>query len=342
MCALPFLSVQNAASILYAEGAMKQRTDTREPERARLPLVGAQISTAGGFAAVPQRAVAIEAEVVQIFNSNPRTWRTRSHDPEEMAALTTGLRRHRLPLFFHTIYLINLASPDQQLRQRSGRALADALITGALAGAAGVVTHVGSHRGEGFESAIVRVVDVTRAATETAQRSLEARGLGQTLPQLLLETSSGSGMMVGGRLQELAALLTSLPVGSGLCLDTAHLFAAGYPVHEADGLERMIEELHGHDLLGKVRLVHLNDSMTPFASKRDRHQNPGAGQIGYDGLARVVRHPALARVPFILEVPGQDGHGPDAASVALVKSMREGAPDPRGAPPPGARPTSIC
>jgi deoxyribonuclease-4 len=323
-------------SILYAESGMKQRTDTRDTEHGRLPLIGAQISTAGGFGPVPERAVAIDAETVQIFNSNPRTWRTRLHGPEEIASLTAGLRRRRLPLFFHTIYLINLASPDELLLQRSRQALAEALVTGALAGAAGVVTHVGSHRGEGFENAAARVVDATRTAMETAQGSLEAAGRDRTLPPLLLETSAGSGRMVGGRLQELAALLASLPVGSGLCLDTAHLFAAGYPVHEADGLEHIIEELREHDLLCKVRLIHLNDSTTPFASRRDRHQNPGEGQIGYDGLARVVRHPALARIPFILEVPGLEGHGPDAASVAVVKSMREGASDPRGAPVLGA------
>ena len=311
---------------------MKQPTHTRDTERGRLPLIGAQISTAGGLGPVPERAVAIGAEAVQIFNSNPRTWRTRQHGPEEMATFTAGLRQHCLPLFLHTIYLINLASPDELLRQRSRHALAEALVTGALSGAAGVVTHMGSHRGEGFEHAAARVVDATRAAMETAQGSLEAAGHDPTLPPLLLETSAGSGGMVGGRLPELAALLAPLPVGSGLCLDTAHLFAAGYPVHEADGLEYVIEELGERDLLCKVRLIHLNDSTTPFASRRDRHQNPGDGQIGYDGLARVVRHPALARIPFILEVPGLEGHGPDAASVAVVKSMREAASDLRGAP----------
>jgi deoxyribonuclease IV len=315
---------------------MKQRTDTRDTERGRLPLIGAQISTAGGFGPVPERAVAIDAEAVQIFNSNPRTWRTRLYSPDEIATLTAGLRQHRLPLFLHTIYLINLASPDEPLRQRSRQALAEALVIGALAGAAGVVTHVGSHWGEGFENAAARVVNVTRTAMEAAQGSLEAVGHDRSLPPLLLETSAGSGRTVGGRLQELAALLASLPLGSGLCLDTAHLFAAGYPVHEADGLEHMIEELRERDLLCKVRLIHLNDSTTPFASKLDRHENPGEGQIGYDGLARVVRHPALARIPFILEVPGLEGHGPDTASVAVVKSMREGASDPRGAPVLGA------
>ncbi len=133
---------------------------------------------------------------------------------------------------------------------------------------------------------------------------------------------------MGGRLEELAELLASLPPSCGLCLDTAHLFAAGYAVHTADGLEHLVEELGERGLLSSVGLIHLNDSKTPFASTRDRHENPGDGHIGFAGLARVVRHPAFAAVPFVLEVPGPDGHGPDAASLALVKPMREGAARP--------------
>lgn len=312
------------------------QTGCGDPATRGLPLIGAHLRTAGGFAPVPERALAIGAEAVQIFSSNPRTWRARLPLPEEMTALTDGLRQHSLPLFLHTIYLINLASPDEQLRQRSGEALAEALILGALAGAAGVVTHVGSHRGEGFAAAARWVVGAVRAAIDRADKGLETLDHRQTLPPLLLETSAGSGGTVGGRLEELARLLASLPPSCGLCLDTAHLFAAGYAVHTAPGLERLVQELVERGLLASVGLIHLNDSKTPFGSARDRHENPGEGHIGFAGLTGVVRHPALAAVPFVLEVPGSDGHGPDAANVALVKLMREGAADPREAPAPAA------
>ena len=312
------------------------RNDDRGSRAGGLPLVGAQIRTTGGFARVPERALAIGAEAVQIFNSNPRTWRTRLPQPNEMTALTDGLRQHRLPLFLHTIYLINLASPDEQLRQRSSQALAEALIFGALAAADGVVTHVGSHRGEGFAAAAGWVNDNVRAAMDLARKALETGVPERTLPSLLLETGAGSGATVGGRLEELAELMSSLPPNCGLCLDTAHLFAAGYAVHTGSGLERLVEELIERGLLASVGLIHLNDSKTPFASNRDRHENPGEGRIGFAGLARVVRHPAFAAIPFVLEVPGSDGHGPDAATVALVKLMREGAADPREAPVPAA------
>jgi deoxyribonuclease-4 len=310
---------------------MKEQSETggqarRYARNGKTPRIGAQISTAGGFGPVPERAAAIGAEAVQIFSSNPRTWQIRSIDPEVISAFASDLRERSLPLFFHTIYLINLASPDDELRRLSGKALAHALALGALAEAAGVVTHVGSHRGEGFERGCERVADIIHKALEIARDSLAAQGHKPALPPLLLETGAGAGAVVGSRLEELATLLATLPSGLGICLDTAHLFAAGYPVHEAGGLDSLIDELRDRGLYRSVGLVHLNDSTAPFASNRDRHENPGEGQIGYEGLARVVRHPALAHIPFVLEVPGADGHGPDAASLDVVKSMRAGEP----------------
>jgi len=322
----------------------RSRADGPTHRRRRLPLIGAQISTAGGFAPVPGRAVAIGAQAVQIFSSNPRTWQTRTADAEEMAALVAGLRRHRLPLFFHTIYLINLASPDEPLRLRSAQSLAHALVTGARAGAAGVVTHVGSHKGDGPHAALCRVVETVGMAVAQAHASLAAQKETQPLPPLLLETGAGAGTIVGGRLEELAALVVALNVDGaassaarsrpksltvGVCLDTAHMFAAGYPLHEEDGLDAMIDELRTLGLLPRVGLVHLNDSGAEFASNRDRHADPGEGLIGYESLGRVVRHPALSHIPFVLETPGADGHGPDAGNIAVVKAMRAGVPAPR-------------
>jgi deoxyribonuclease-4 len=279
--------------------------------------------------------VEIGAEAVQIFNTNPRIWRPRVPAPGEIEAFAAGLRERRLPLFFHSTYLINLASPDEGLRRRSSEALALALTTGAQAGAKAVVTHVGSHRGEAVQEAERRVVRSILGAVAVAERSLATIGA-FALPALLLETGTGAGTMLGGRLEELATLLSleeadglagRLPLG--VCIDTAHLFAAGYAVHEEGGLDGLITRLLSLGLLERIGLVHLNDSKTPFGSKRDQHENLGEGLIGYDGLARVVRHPALAGVPLVLEVPGADGHGPDLANLALAKSMRvgESAPD---------------
>lgn len=316
------------------------------------PLIGAHISAAGDLAQVPARAQAIGAEAVQLFSSNPRTWRADAPNPEALSKLGGSLRALHLPLFFHTVYLVNLASPDAWLRRRSALAVAHALVAGALAGAAGVVTHVGSHRGEGFAQALPWIEAALRTATDAAARDLsdlQPFDAG-SLPWLLLETGAGSGATVGHTLEELAVLLapfeltgragaertgaattqrTGFPLG--LCLDTAHVFAAGYPVHEPAGLEAFVAELEDRRLLGRVHLVHLNDSKVPFACNRDRHADPGQGELGYAGLSRVVGHQALAHLPFILETPGHDGHGPGAAEIALVKSMRTAVPDRQGA-----------
>jgi deoxyribonuclease-4 len=294
------------------------------PTSQNSPLIGAQIKTAGGFFLVPQRAVDVGAEVVQIFHSNPRTWRPKPYDPEEIAALRSGLDEHALVLFLHTIYLINLASPDEELRGKSSEALAEALFVGAAAGASGVVTHVGSHRGEGFEPACAWVADTVRGARESALERLHTMSLEPSLPELLLESSAGSGNTMGRDLAQLQVMVESLSPGCGLCLDTAHLFASGLPVHTEEGLERVVAELRERALLDRVGLIHLNDSRTAFASGRDHHDNLGEGQIGFAALARVVRHPAFQKIPFVLEVPGAEGHGPDLIS---LQSMRAGAAD---------------
>ena len=294
------------------------------------PLIGAQTSTAGGFVLVPERAHKLGAEAVQVFSSNPRQWPTAEPSSSTLREFVAGLRAYRLPLFLHAIYLINLAAPDDALWQRSLEALASSLVLGALTGAEGVVTHIGSHRGEGADWGRVRVVDAIGRALRLAERSLAASdGGGATLPPLLLETGVGAGNTLGGTLDEIAGLLVESaaaePNGSlGLCIDTAHLFASGYALHEPEGLELLVVELDRLGLLPRLRLVHLNDSSKPFGSRRDQHENPGAGCIGYKGLAGVVRHPALARVPFVLETPGLDGHGPDVANLVVVKAMRAG------------------
>jgi deoxyribonuclease-4 len=286
--------------------------------------------------------VDIGAEAVQLFNTNPRVWRPRIPAEGEMEIFAAGLRAHRLRLFFHSPYLINLASPDAELRRRSWEALAFSLSSGALAGAEAVVVHVGSHRGEAAQ-AERRVVRSIARAVRHAERVLASGPQGgpdgAVLPALLLETGSGGGNTIGGRLEDLLTLLSleeeeglgrELPLG--ICIDTAHLFAAGYAVHQEEGLEDLVGRLGTLGLLERVRLVHLNDSRTPLGAKRDQHENLGQGLIGYDGLARVVRHPSLIRLPFILEVPGIEGHGPDAVNIAVAKSMRRGETDPARTP----------
>ena len=181
-------------------------------------------------------------------------------------------------------------------------------MVGALTGAAGVVTHIGSHRGDGFRAALPRIRAAVQAATDLARESLAAEGQRRKpCPRSFWRTAPVRAIPWAVVWRNWRPSSPTLPPSCGLCLDTAHLFAAGYPVHTHAGLKQLVERLRRDGLLERVSLIHLNDSKTPFASGRDQHENPGAGYIGRSGLARVVRHPAFASIPFVLEVPGATG-----------------------------------
>lgn len=289
-----------------------------------LPRIGAQISTAGGLLNAVKRATDIGAEVVQVFSGNPRQWRGYAYTDEQLEAFGSALQESDLLLFVHSIYLINVAGPDPALRDRSTQALAESLAFAARTGAAGVVTHVGSHRGDGFEAALPRIREAVLCAQEAALASCGTADL----PPLLLESSAGGGDSVGRDPAELGLMLECLagsPAPVGVCLDTAHLFAAGLAVHTSSGLGSLIADLAASGCLDAVRLVHLNDSRTAFGSRSDRHENLGEGELGSAGLAMVVRHPAFRLSPFVLEVPGFDDHGPDAENMRRARAMRDGS-----------------
>lgn len=299
------------------------------------PRIGAHVSTAGGLASCLGRATALGAEAVQIFASNPRQWAAPPLPVAAVCSFGHALGTLELPLFVHSIYLVNLASPDDTLRSQSAAALAHALAFAALAGAAGVVTHVGSHRATGFEAGATRVAATVGRAAEDARRALarEFHTPSLSLPRLLLETSAGGGETLGQSPAELGWLverLAAVDLAVGVCLDTAHLFAAGYPVHTAPGVEALLQELDTRVGLGRIGLVHLNDSRSVLGSRADRHENIGEGRIGREGLAHWARHPLLRAVPFVLEVPGFKGKGPDRRN--LWRARRLGRPAPGSAP----------
>lgn len=295
-----------------------------------------------------ERALDIEAEAVQIFPSSSRRWRPYAYTPQDLMAFGQTLREADLPLFVHSIYLINLASPDPEVRRSSAAALAYALYFGTLTGARAIVSHVGSHKGQGFDAGLERVAPAVAEARDLAQESLWAArrtlaraevpaGAGEegastagmlltdSLPPLLLESSAGSKNTMGKNPAELAILLEELKgLAAGVCLDTAHLYAAGIPLHTESGLEELLALVDGLMGLERVQLLHLNDCRTAFASLHDQHSNLGEGNIGEEGLRRVVMHPALRRVPFVLEVPGIDGNGPDRENLRRASVFRQG------------------
>jgi deoxyribonuclease-4 len=185
-----------------------------------------------------------------------------------------------------------------------------------LLGASGVIFHLGSHRGAGFDQVFPQVAESVRKVVDATPADT----------WLILENSAGMGGTVGSKFQELGSIIRE--AGSPrvkVCLDTQHMFAAGYDVKTKDGLEAAMSEFDAEVGLDTLVAVHANDSKCPLAGGVDRHENIGEGHIGLDGLQNVMSHPAFSELPFLLEVPGFDNQGPDRRNVEILKALREKA-----------------
>lgn len=277
------------------------------------PLVGAHC--AGGIKAALGRAQEIGAECLQIFASAPQMWRPPSHRPEDVQAFVDGCKAAQLgPVFLHSVYLLNLASPNPEFVAKSKQSITDHMAWADKLCAEGLVIHIGSAGKEDYGGAEDRVVE----AMSEMLGSIEGNAW------LLLETCAGQGATIGRSFEELGRIIKRLDGHPrlGVCLDTCHAFAAGYPIHEEDGVERLVAELDASVGLERLRCVHANDSKGAFGSNVDRHANLGEGQIGEDAFARLLVRPELAGVPFILEVPGYDNQGPDRPNIDFMKRLR--------------------
>jgi deoxyribonuclease-4 len=276
--------------------------------------VGAQVSAAGGVSRAIERAIAIEAEAVQVFVDPNRRYPRGPLPLDELDRLRSGLRRARLPGYVHVPYLANVATTDAALLARSVEMVSRALTAAGTARLRGVVVHPGSHLGRGFDAAI----DGTVAAFAAASRAAKV-----DVP-LLIENTAGGGGHIGSRLEELRAILERLEregVRAGLCIDVQHAHAAGWDLSSAEGVERFARELGEHGLDRRIGLVHANDSGSDSGSHRDRHANPDAGTIGAQGFRSLAAVRSLARVPWILEVPGKDRSGPRRRDVRRLRRI---------------------
>jgi deoxyribonuclease-4 len=275
--------------------------------------LGAHVSTSGGIHTAIDRIEAIGGDCVQIFTQSPRTWRPTNHDPanferfkERRAEAGTG------GVLCHAVYLINLASPNDELYEKSVAALENTMEVACAIEADGVVFHVGSHQGAGFGVGLERAVPALRRALERCSETT----------WLLIENTAGAGDTIGRSIEELAALYGALDAHErlGICLDSCHLYASGYDVTTRKELDRVVAEVDEQIGLDRLRALHVNDSKTPLGSNRDRHDNIGEGLLGEE-LGVFLSHPKLQRLPAYLEVPGTDGHGPDAEQVRKLKEL---------------------
>lgn len=265
--------------------------------------LGAHVS-GGGLKGIPGKAVEIGCEGVQIFASSPRMWRPPNIKPADAEAFRTACMAAGLgPIAVHAIYIVNPAAESDQHRADTVTSLVATLKAAESLGASVVVTHLGSSKGTPKPEALDR-------SCRTFAEILEAYS-GPV--RLLFETSAGAGETMGGTFDELGMMIRTLgaPDSLGACIDTAHIFTAGYDLRTADDLERTLAAFDQHIGFKHLGAVHLNDSKAPFGSNKDRHENLGDGEIGAEALARFVQHPALGETPLYLEVPGYSKEGPD-------------------------------
>ncbi|MBI2103957.1 MAG: deoxyribonuclease IV [Candidatus Omnitrophica bacterium] len=258
--------------------------------------LGVHVPIAGGLLEAVGRAKRLRCTTMQIFSRSPRGGKTLPI-PRELAERFDAQRRAAglEPLAVHGPYIINLASPEAAVWKRSLALYRDDYARAAALGARYLVTHVGSHRGQGEPGGIARVA-------EAVSRTLD--GAAPTT-MILLENTAGSGQGLGYTFEQLAAIREAVPAKAhvGVCLDTAHLFAAGYPIQTDEGLEQTLAAFDRAVGFAHLRLIHLNDSKAPFNSRVDRHWHIGEGHIGREAFRRIVTHPRLRGIPFILETP---------------------------------------
>lgn len=284
--------------------------------------IGAHVSSAGGVQNIFERAQEIGAEAIQTFLSAPQQWRPPSITDEQLASYIEQRDAAKLPVFLHAIYLINLATDDPTKLNRGKGALKQYLKWGGQLGVEGTIFHVGSHRGDGFEAIVPRVVAAMREVLDYAGDGVK----------LIMENNAGQGGGVGTRFAELGELLKRLDNDPRVhvCLDTCHAFAMGYDLRTPQGCDAAMEEFDREIGLERLAVVHANDSKVDLGKVRDRHENIGEGFIGYEGFRAILGNAAFRDLSLLLEVPGIEGNGPDKENIDRLKRIRDevGAPGP--------------
>jgi deoxyribonuclease-4 len=252
------------------------------------------------------------AEALQFFAGSPRTFKQPSYTQEVADAFKQACADEAMPAFIHMMYLTAYGTPDESLRQRSIDAAVQTMKNAEMLGVQGVVTHMGSHKGEGLDS----VMDKLREALLTVVEPVKTT-------KLLLESAAGQGGAIGNSIDELAQIYDALGRDEriGFCLDTAHLLGAGYDITTEDGWKAVLDEFDAKIGLDKVGCFHLNDSKVELGSKKDRHENIGQGFIGEDGFTAILNEPRVKDYYGLLEVPGLDGKGPDKANLDKLREL---------------------
>ena len=273
--------------------------------------IGCHLSCSNGYLAMGKQAVTLGADTFQFFTRNPRGSRAKDLDPNDAAALVALMKAHNFaPIVAHAPYTLNLCGAEEANRIFARETMADDLRRMEFLPGQYYNFHPGSHVGQGMEQGIAYIAEGLNAILKPDQTTT-----------VLLETMAGKGSEVGGRFEELRAILDRVELSDqmGVCLDTCHVSDGGYDIiGDLDGVLEEFDRVLG---LHRLKAIHLNDSKNPLGARKDRHACIGEGEIGLEALARVVRHPALKDLPFCLETPNElPGY---AKEIALMRKQAE-------------------
>ncbi len=281
-------------------------------------LLGAHVSPAGGPANAVRNGEERGCEAIQFFNQSPRAWRAREYTGEEVAAYREAFEASGVQAtVIHAVYLINCASEDNQIREKSLQALRTALRSGAALGVQGVVLHAGSALKAADADAVGKAID--RAATVIREALAESERCA-----LHLENTAGAGGTLGRSFRELAALIEKAGGDDrlGMCLDSCHLYASGFDVRTPESLARIVDECDEVVGLDRLGSLHVNDAKTALGSNVDRHAPLGDGELGVGGCATFLSEPRFEGLPAIFEGPGAEGKGATKKDIDLMKRLR--------------------
>ncbi len=276
-------------------------------------LIGAHVSPAGGLYKAAERGGAIGADAIQIFNQSPRMWRPTAYGEEDFARFREAASENGInAVLIHAVYLLNCASDDPEIREKSLASLTQSLRVGDAIEATGVVLHPGSAKGGHVGEAIARAGEVIGEALAESDHC-----------GLHLEDTAGAGGTLGRSFEELGALIEAGGSSErlGMCLDSCHLYASGYDIRTREGLDETLTQCDAAVGLDRLHSIHLNDSLSTFGSNRDRHAPPGEGELGLDGLAVFLSEPRFDDMPVVWETGSDEGRI-TADDITMARELR--------------------
>jgi deoxyribonuclease IV len=277
-------------------------------------LIGAHVSTAGGLAKAVARGDEIGCSSIQIFNQSPRAWKPTNYTEDDFAEFREAIEASKVEsVIIHAVYLINTATPDKELRDKSRASLIHALRIGDGIGAVGVVLHPGSRKD----------ADIVEAMVRSGNMIEEAISESESCP-VLIEHMAGHQGILAHTFEEIEAITEAAGGGDrvGACFDSCHLFAAGYDIRTIEGIDGVLDDADARFGLERLKALHINDSVFPFDSRRDRHADLGEGEIGNESLGLFLSEPRFEGLTATMETPGPDKKGVTAKDVKKARRLR--------------------